>query len=86
MAFALEWKRSALKDVRALSRDVAPRIVAAAEALAADPHPPGSRKLSGTDHTYRVRVGDDRIVYSVYDSTLTVEVVRVGHRSAVYRR
>lgn len=85
MAYALAWKRSALKDARALPRDVAARVVATAEALAVDPHPPGSRKLSGTNRTYRVRVGDYRIVYSVYDSTLTVEVIRVGHRSSVYR-
>ncbi len=36
--------------------------------------------------TYRVRVGDYRIVYSVVASALVVEVVRVGHRREVYRR
>lgn len=84
--YALEWKRSALKEVRSLPAPVAARVVAAAEALAADPHPPGSRKLTGSSHTYRVLVGDYRVVYSVEATRLVVEVVRVAHRGAVYRR
>lgn len=83
--YTLEWKRSALKEVRSLPVPVATRVVAAAEALAADPYPPGSRKLTGSSHTYRVRVGDYRVVYSVEAMRLVVEVVRVAHRSAVYR-
>ncbi|HEX2225378.1 MAG TPA: type II toxin-antitoxin system RelE/ParE family toxin [Thermoanaerobaculia bacterium] len=31
-----------------------------------------------------MRVGDYRIVYDVTSSRLLVEIVRVGHRSAVY--
>ena len=33
----------------------------------------------------RLRVGDYRIVYEVIDDELVVLVVRVGHRSAVYK-
>ena len=44
--------------------------------------PPGP---AGED-TYRVRVGDYRIIYQVFDKVLIVHVVRVGHRRDVYRR
>ncbi|PYQ62963.1 MAG: hypothetical protein DMF53_11710 [Acidobacteria bacterium] len=33
---------------------------------------------------YRVRVGDYRIVYSIWSSKLLIEIVRVGHRKDVY--
>jgi mRNA interferase RelE/StbE len=51
--------------------------------LAEDPRPPGCTKLSGRE-AYRVRQGDYRIVYTVEDDALVVEVVKVGHRRDLY--
>ena len=47
---------------------------------------PCFEKLAGHEDRYRVRQGVHRIVYSVSDEVLTVWVVKVGHRSQVYRR
>lgn len=84
-SYSVEWKRSAVKELRDLPRVAVSRIVDAVEELASEPHPPGSRKLGGADHTYRIRIGDYRIVYSVWASQLLIEIVRVGHRKDVYR-
>lgn len=54
-------------------------------ALAVDPRPSGCEKLGGHTDRYRMRQGPYRVVYSVDDTTLIVEVVRVGHRREVYR-
>jgi mRNA interferase RelE/StbE len=35
--------------------------------------------------TYRVRVGDYRVVYEVFDDRLVVQVIRIGHRRDAYR-
>jgi mRNA interferase RelE/StbE len=53
--------------------------------LAHDPRPPGAVKLAGRDD-YRIRPGDDRIVYAVDDEELLVIVARIAHRRDVYRR
>jgi mRNA interferase RelE/StbE len=37
------------------------------------------------EQLYRVRDGDYRIVYTIEDERLIVLVVRIGHRSDVYR-
>ncbi|MHB1558699.1 MAG: type II toxin-antitoxin system RelE family toxin [Isosphaeraceae bacterium] len=58
---------------------------AAIRQLADDPHPPGSRKLKGTNDLYRIRAGDYRILYTVEGRRLVVLVVNVGHRRDVYR-
>jgi mRNA interferase RelE/StbE len=85
MAYRIELKRSAAKEIRAIGRkEDRARVVARIAALAEDPRPPGSTKLSGKE-AYRVRQGDYRIVYTVEDESLVVEVVRVGHRRDVYR-
>ena len=77
-------KRSAEKELRALPRVDLTRVVDPIAALAAEPRPPGGEKLSGSEK-YRIRQGDYRIVYSVDDRALRVEVVKIGHRREVYR-
>ena len=53
------------------------RIEAAIDLLADEPRPPRATKLKGERRAYRVRVGDHRIVYEVFDERLVVQVVRV---------
>jgi mRNA interferase RelE/StbE len=56
------------------------------EGLRDDPFPVGALKLAGAEHTYRIREGSHRVIYSVVASRLVVEVIRVGHRKDVYRK
>ena len=85
-SFKLQWRSSTKKDLRKLPRQELPRIIAAAENLATDSFPTGSEKLSGTDHTYRIRIGDYRLVYEVITTERLDEVQRVRHRKDVYRQ
>ena len=83
--FEILIKRSAAKEIESISRKKdRQRIVRKIRQLAEDPRPPGSRKLSGRDR-YRIRQGPYRIVYSIEDDRLIVYVVKVWHRSDVYR-
>lgn len=54
------------------------------ENLALEPRPIGSEKLF-EDNAYRVRQGDNRIIYTIDDRRRVVEVYKVGHRCEVYR-
>jgi mRNA interferase RelE/StbE len=72
------------KDLRGIPQADVRRILARMEALRDDPRPPGAEKLSAQER-YRIRQGNDRILYTVTDAALTVEVVKVGHRRDVYR-
>jgi len=84
-SYRLEWRKSTKKDLRDIpSRDIQ-KIIAAVEALADNPYPSGSKKLSGSKHAYRIRVGDYRIIYDVFSEILIIEVIRVGHRKDIYR-
>jgi len=85
-SFEIEWKRSAVRELRKLPKEIVVRLVAAVEALAQDPHPIGARKLAGSQHTYRIREGSYRVIYEVDASTVVITIVRVGHRREIYRR
>ena len=81
----IEWKKSALRELKHLDRQVVPRILDAINSLATDPLPSGVRQLRGSQRTYRLRVGDYRVIYELYESRLIIEIVRVRHRKDAYR-
>jgi len=85
MPFRIEWKKSTRKDLRKLPASTGGRIVQAVEDLAENPFPHGVEKLSGSQHAYRIRLGDYRIVYEVVIELNLIEIQRVRHRKDVYR-
>jgi len=84
-SYKIEWKNSAYKELQKLPRPIIPRVVAAVSDLAADPFPHGVKKLVGSEFSYRIRIGEYRVVYEVFESRLLIEIVRVRHRKDVYR-
>jgi mRNA interferase RelE/StbE len=86
MAYRIEFAPAAARDFAALPRSVQARLRPRIDALVVDPRPPGVEHLAGGDDLYRIRVGDDRVVYSIADDVLLVLVVRIGHRRDIYRR
>ena len=77
-------KTSAAKELEELALKDRRRVVERIRALAGDPRPVGSEKLSG-EEKYRVRQGDLRILYEINDRDSIVTVVKIGHRRDVYR-
>ena len=53
--------------------------------LVGNPRPFGCAKLAGSQNHYRIRVSVYRVVYSIKDDILIVEVIKIDHRSNVYR-
>ena len=78
-------ERGAEKDLSRLSTETHARVIAAIRTLAANPRPPGCRKLTGSKNDWRIRVGDYRVVYEIADEIQVVRVNRVRHRREVYR-
>jgi len=83
--FEIQLTRAAERSLAALDQAILGRIDTAIRGLVLAPHPPGSKKLRGTDDLYRIRVGDYRVVYQVEDERLVVLIVNVGHRRDIYR-
>ena len=48
------------------------------------PHEGDIKRLVGQENVYRLRVGDFRVVYTIYNDVLTVEILDVGNRGDVY--
>lgn len=83
--YQIEWKPSALRELRRIDRQMVHRIISAIDSLSSNPLPSGVKKLHGGDSTYRIRVGDYRVVFEVFADRLVIVVIRVRHRKDVYR-
>ncbi|MCF6270219.1 MAG: type II toxin-antitoxin system RelE/ParE family toxin [Melioribacteraceae bacterium] len=81
--YKIEIKKSAVKEISKLPIKELKKILKKIELLADNPRLFGAIKLSG-DEKFRLRVGNYRILYQIFDDKLIIIVVKVRHRKDVY--
>ena len=84
MPYEIRFKKSALKEFEKLPLNLQQNLAVDIAHLAGTPRPIGCKKLKGTKNIWRIRNGDYRIIYSVEDHILMIEVIKIGHRREVY--
>ncbi len=84
--YSIYWKKSTLKELTAIDKKFIPVIITAIEKLANNPFPKGVRKLVAAEKSFRIRIGDFRIVYSIYSDNLLIEIIRIGQRKNIYKK
>ncbi len=72
------------RNLEALDAAMVNRIFPRIEALRTDARPSGCRKLVGSENTWRIRVGDYRVLYSLDDHSNTIDIIAIRHRSKAY--
>ena len=83
--YRIQIQKPAKKVLERLPQNPFRRITEAISALAHEPRPFGYRKLAGVEDSYRVRVGDWRIIYTIQDDILLVVVIEIAPRGGAYR-
>jgi mRNA interferase RelE/StbE len=82
VAYRIEVTRRAQKQLDRLPRPIWVRVQEAIDALAETPRPRGCLPVKDApSDTYRIRVGDYRVIYVVQDAILVVVVIRVAPRN-----
>ncbi len=84
MNYTIRIERSAQKQLAKINSPFFEAITSKVIALENDPRPPGCKKLAGRE-SWRIRVGDYRIIYNIYDNVLLIHVIDIDHRRQVYR-
>jgi mRNA interferase RelE/StbE len=82
--YEVEFARSAQKELNKLPKQTSLRIAKAIDKLSIDPRKGNVRPMVGTK-SWRMRVGDYRVVYDIFDNRLTILIIRIRHRKEVYR-
>lgn len=79
-------KSSLEHDLRKIDRQYIPKILNAIENLAEDPFPVQSKKMKDSESSYRLRVGDYRVIYQVDPEKSVITIYHVRHRKDVYKK
>ena len=83
--YRLEVSPAANRDLEKLKQRIRrqdfDRLRAAVRSLADEPRPQGVRKIRGADKAYRIRVGNYRVVYEIYDGENLVLILQVARRT-----
>ena len=83
--FKILLRESAERDFKKINPQYTQKIFKKIEALGHNPRPPGCQKLVSTEKTYRIRIGDYRVLYQIDDKEKSILISYVRHRKDVYR-
>lgn len=84
--YNLQISSKAKKDLRKIDKKVQKRIIKEVFRLKVDRHPQQFKPLVGTKIAqFRLRIGDYRVLYDVYDSDKIVLILGIGHRKDIYK-
>jgi mRNA interferase RelE/StbE len=85
LSWAVAFTPHGLRDLSTLEPADVQRIVRSLKQSLGDPQRVFTR-LQGEPQTWRLRVGDLRVVARLDDARSVIEVLGIGHRSTVYRK
>jgi mRNA interferase RelE/StbE len=77
--YALKLHRSVEKQLQRIPKKNRERVISTMCSLSEDPKPSGCTKLD--DVLYRVRQGQYRIIYAVFDNDVVVVICKVAKRA-----
>lgn len=83
--YEIRFSANIKKDLRKLPRDVQKRILGKITELAVDPRKGNVRPMVGST-SWRLRVGDYRVIYDIHDDKIEVLIVKIAHRREAYRK
>lgn len=67
MIYEVKFAKGAREMFRKLSPELQDRIQTKIDDLAIEPRPNGVKRLKGEENSYRMRVGDYRVIYDIFD-------------------
>lgn len=83
MAYQITIRKRAVKILEDIGEPYYSKIKKAIYSLADNPRPQGFKKLKGRNG-YRIRIGDYRIIYEIFDDKLIIDIIALGHRKDIY--
>jgi len=83
MTYTVNFSKQALKELENINDPFYTNIKDAIANLTTNPRPMGYKKLKGRDG-YRIRTGNYRIIYNIFDTELIIDIITLGHRKDIY--
>ena len=85
MSYSILIKKNVIKVLESIPKRTVHKLNDAIQSLKEEPRPFGVRKLKTKEELYRIKVSDYRIIYTINDNVLIIEIIKIEHRKEVYR-
>ena len=85
--YEVRYQKQAAHRLLRMASNTARRIRTGIESVAAEPYAdrPNATRLRGREGSFRLRVGDWRVIYSLDDDRKVLLVAKIAPRGQVYR-
>jgi mRNA interferase RelE/StbE len=83
--YDIELSRIALKNMAKIPKRELIRIQERIDSLIKEPRPADIKKIQGDENLYRIRSGNYRILYRIFDDMIKILIIDVDHRKDIYR-
>ncbi|NJO93905.1 MAG: type II toxin-antitoxin system RelE/ParE family toxin [Hydrococcus sp. RM1_1_31] len=85
MSYTVIVPKPVQKQLDNLPGSVFPRVIEKIKLLENLPRPQGAVQLKGYKNQYRIRIGNYRVRYEIYDEKLVVILLLCKHRKDAYK-
>jgi len=84
MSYRVFIERNAEKNFKKTPKEIKKKNIAAVAELKNNPRPLNVRKISDSESSYRIRIGDYRIIYEIDEKRKKINIFRIRHRKEAY--
>ena len=84
MSYRVIIPKAVQKQLNNLPQKIRSRLLVEIRLLGDNPRPDGVKKLKGYEDTYRIRVGNYRVIYEIEDREMIVLILSSVHRKDAY--
>ena len=85
MIYDIKIRKKAQKSLSKIPNPFQSNIIEKIRKLANNPFPPQSKKLTGRE-AWRIRIGNYRVIYEIFENELIILVLNIGHRKNIYKK
>ena len=85
MIYDIKIRKKAQKSLSKIPNPFQSNIIEKIRKLANNPFPPQSKKLTGRE-ALRMRIGNYRVIYEIFENELIILVLNIGHRKNIYKK
>ena len=85
LIYKIVLDKKVIKDLKKIDITWQKKIIQTIETtLTTEPYS-GKKLVGNLSDYFRVRVGDYRVIYEIFDEIVTVEIIKIKHRKNVYK-
>ena len=83
--YKIVFDKKVIKDLKKIDKTWQKKIIQTIETTLTTQPYSGKKLVGNLSDYFRIRVGNYRIIYEIFDEVVTVEIIKIKHRKNIYK-